>query len=266
VTARQAQTSQSSDDADLGRMLAKARRSGLFQSLDRVYGRFPQTTCDNCARCCFESPGLFFVEYLRLAGLVAKMPRNRRDALLRRAFQELLFSWIQPERQCLFLESGRCTIYESRPLACRLFGLVSPADRDRAEAEARLAARQEARRLGVFGIEVPEAVVTRSLVSCDRVRDAAGRPVRVDHDALAAEVAHLDEKLISREAVVREFCFRSLPERLGAAALGVEALDLLRVQMLRRAQRGEPIPDLLALVWRQARLPAALRGRGGARR
>jgi len=251
--------SRTSDHVALPRALAAARRQGLFARLTEVYGEFPETRCDNCARCCFESPGIFFVEYLFLLEALTGLPRPRREELLRRGVEELFFSWIEPARQCMFLEDGQCAIYARRPLACRLFGLVAPEERDRVEAEARLAARQEASRLRLLGIEAPAAVVERSLASCDRVRDLAGRPVRVDADALAARVAHLDQRLLAPTVVLNEFCFRSLPERLGAAALGADAVDPMRLQLLRRAQRGEPRPDLLDLVWARLRLPLPLR-------
>ena len=263
MTGQDSQPILSSDDTDLARMLRRARRAALFDSLSRIYAEFPETTCENCARCCFESPGVFFVEHLRLTDLLAGMPPQRRRTLLERAFGEAFFSWIEPDRQCIFLESSHCTVYNDRPLACRLFGLVPPEDRDHAEAQARLAARQEARRLQLFGIEIPEAVIQRSLASCERVRDKRGRPVRVDGDEIAARVARLDASLLPQEVVIQEFCFRSLPERVAAAALGSEAIEGMRVQLLRRAQRGEAVRDLIQLLLKQARLPAPLRGKKG---
>lgn len=230
--------------------LRTAERSGLFDSLARVYATFERTTCDSCARCCFESPGVFFVEHLRLVKLLDGMPQPQRQTLLRRAVGELFFSWIDPNRTCIFLDgANRCSIYEQRPLACRLFGFVAPSDRETAEVEARMSAREEARRLARLGITIPEEIVTRSLVSCDRVRDTQGRPVRhVDADDLAARVARLDEALLPREVVLREFCFRSLPDRLGAARLGAETVETMRIQLLRRAQNGERVEDLVREV------------------
>ncbi len=244
-------------------MARRARHRRLFESLRAIYAEFPSTTCENCARCCFESPGLFFVEYLYLLDLLAGLPSGRREELATRAFRELIFSWIEPDRDCLFLAGSRCTIYDRRPLACRLFGLVPAAERERAEAEARFAARQEARRLRRFGIEVPEAVIRRSLVSCDRVRDEEGRAVTADGESMAARVARLDAALLPRQVVLEEFCFRSLPERLGAAALELHAMDALRVQLLRRAQAGAPAGDLLSLLLAQVRLPWPFQAGGG---
>ena len=252
----------SSSEADAERMLGRASKAGLFDGLRRIYAGLPRTSCDNCARCCFESPGVFYVEYLSLLDTLAKMPGARRDELIRRAFRELFFSWIEPDRTCIFLESQRCTIYDQRPLACRLFGLVPAADRDAAEAQARLAAREEARRLSRFGIEVPEAVIRRALVSCDKVRNARGEAVTVNAEAIAARVAKLDTALISQQLVIEEFCFRSLPERLGAAAVGDDAVSALRLQLLRRAQAGELVTDLLELILAQAR-PVSPTGKRG---
>jgi Fe-S-cluster containining protein len=248
-----------SAEADESQLLRRARRQRLFDSLERIYFEFPDTVCENCARCCFESPGVFYVEYLAMLEALAEMPPPRRQEFIARAVRELFFSWVEPDRTCLFLESGRCAIYDRRPLACRLFGLVPAGDRAQAEAEARLAARQEARRLRHFGIEIPEEVVQRSLVSCDRVRDRKGGAVEVEGESLAARVARLDAALLPTEVIIEEFCFRSLPERLGASALGGETIEGLRVQLLRRAQAGESAQELVTRVVAQASLPSLLR-------
>ncbi len=247
-----------SADVDPARSKRRAKAQGLFESLARIYGELPKTMCDNCARCCFESPGVFYVEYLYLLELVGGCSAGRREDLVRRAFRELFFSWVEPEQTCIFLDSGRCTIYDRRPLACRLFGLIPAVEREHAEAEARLAARQEARRLQRFGIEVPQAVVRRSLASCDRVTDATGRPVTVEGESYAARVAKLDAALLPKQVVIEEFCFRSLPERLGAAAFGQEAVDAQRIQLLRRAQAGTSAAELVSHVLTHARLPRPL--------
>jgi len=233
---------------DLRRALRRARRRRLFDALEQVYAELPETTCGGCGRCCFESPGLFFVEYLRLV----EMLETQRQDVVTRALRELLFSWIEPERNCLFLdEARRCTIYEARPLACRLFGLSSPTDPDQAQEELRMAAEQEAEQLRRLGIEIPEATLERAVASCDRVRDTRGRRPIVDPDALADRVAELDAKLIPTEVVGQEYCFLSLPDRLGAAALGGDVVETLRIQVLRRAQRGESVEALVDLIARR---------------
>jgi Fe-S-cluster containining protein len=165
---------------------------------------------------------------------------------MRRAIGELFFAWIDPKRTCIFLESSRCTIYADRPLACRLFGFVAPADREAAEVAARIGARDEARRLARLGIAIPEEIVTRSLVSCDRVRDRHGRPVKhVNADELASRVAQMDSALLPREVVMQEFCFRSIPDRLGASWFGGAAVEAMRIEMLKRAQSGSTVEELI---------------------
>jgi Fe-S-cluster containining protein len=234
---------------DLARALRRAKRLRLFPALEQVYADLPETKCPGCARCCFESPGLFFVEHLRLRDLLAKWPAARREELETAAFRELLFSWVEPERNCLFLDADRrCSIYAHRPLACRLFGLSAPADPEQAQEELRLAAAEEAEQLRLLGLTVPAATLGRALASCDRVRTLRGRRPRVDPDAFAERVAELDARLLPEEVVRQEYCFLSLPDRLGAAALGGEVVETLRLQVLRRAQRGASVEALVTQV------------------
>lgn len=251
----------SSEALDWRRALPRAKRLHLFDALERVYAELPVTKCPGCGRCCFESPGLFFLEYLSLLDLISAWPKPRREELVTAACRELLFSWIEPERSCLFLdEARRCTIYERRPLTCRLFGLSAPEDPELAQEELRLSAEEEARQLRLLGVEIPEATLGRAVASCDRVRTLRGRRPRVDPDAFAERVAELDEQLLPRDLVRQEYCFLSLPDRLGAAALGSEVVETLRLQLLRRAQRGEAVEELVRQV-RAGAVRARLIGR-----
>ena len=259
-----------SETRDPARLLGKARRLDLFTGLDQLYAELPETRRGCCGRCCFESPGLFYVEYLRLLELLAARPAEEREALVGNALRELLFSWIEPTRTCLFLGGeGRCTIYDQRPLVCRLFGLTPPSDPERAEHEMHLAAAEEARELRRLGVRIPKATLVRARSHCRRVRSAHGRRPKTDADALADRAAALDSQLLPREVVLQEYCFVSLPDRLGnampvsdrlgASMLGGEVVEELRLQLLRRAQQGESVEQLLAEVLAQTQPPAILR-------
>jgi Fe-S-cluster containining protein len=253
---------QGTESINVGAATRRAHKLGLFDALARVYAELPETKCPRCARCCFESPGMFLVEHLRLAKIMAAMPRPRRHALGNAAWRELLFSWIEPERTCIFLDNARlCTIYAHRPLTCRIFGLFSPADPKQAQIELRLAAEQEARQLRLFGLEIPEATLGRAIASCCQVETTQGLRPKVDPDAIAERIADIDAELIPREVVMREYCFLSLPDRLGRAAFGDEAVETLRIQVLRRALRGEPLASLVDMVQQQTRRPAACAGK-----
>jgi len=241
---------------DSRRLLRKARRLNLFAALDGIYALFPETRCGRCGVCCYQTPGLFYIEYLRLFELVAKLQPEARVAVFHDALRDLLFAWIEPGRSCLFLgEDHRCCIYDLRPLTCRLFGLTNPADPEAAQRELHLAAEAEADRLSWLGVEMPDATLTRAVVACRRVRSLRGRRPRLDGDDLADQVAGLDRRLLPVEVVEREYCFQSFSDRLGAALFGDETVELLRLQLLRRAQRGEPVESLVAEVAQGLRWP-----------
>lgn len=65
------------EQANLRHAVRRAKRQKLFASLARIYASFPETECENCARCCFESPGIFFIEYLHLMEEIGGLPWAR---------------------------------------------------------------------------------------------------------------------------------------------------------------------------------------------
>src|SRR5574340_839633 len=203
--------------------------------------------------------GLFYVEYLAALERLSALPAEQQEAQVWAAFRELFFAWIEPERSCIFLDGqGRCSCYEHRPLTCRLFGLVPVPNLEQAQEELHLAAAEEARRLARRGVEIPRATLTRALAGCRQVRCRHGRRPALDQDELAERVAALDGGLLSREVVIREYCFQSFPDRLGAAVFGEGRIEGLRLRLVRRAQRGEPVEELLARVMKRAEVQSAL--------
>lgn len=105
----------------LEKSIHTAEKSGFFENLYRIYRTIPQGKCSGCGRCCMESVNTYYVEFLNIYQYFRE---NRRlyetlfPKILRYYFLELVES-----QDCPFLSKETiCSIYNYRPLNCRLFG------------------------------------------------------------------------------------------------------------------------------------------------
>jgi hypothetical protein len=71
-----------------------------------------------CRRCCHADLTLFGVEADRVAAALARLPTVTRQAAARRAERGEHCALLSPR-------SGRCLVYEERPIVCRAFGLAT---------------------------------------------------------------------------------------------------------------------------------------------
>jgi len=92
-----------------------------------VQGKVPATTCSHRNECCKAGcPNMYYSEYLRMSSAVKDMPRERRSAIMLDCLRRYLTPQVVDKpKPCLFLkEDGNCEVYSSRPLKCRLYGLI----------------------------------------------------------------------------------------------------------------------------------------------
>ena len=86
--------------------------------------RYPtQITCHaGCDGCCYQQFTVFPVEAYHLAQAVAALPPEARQHLLVRLQQADPWRMVDPPPPCVLLEHGRCSLYNHRPLICRIHG------------------------------------------------------------------------------------------------------------------------------------------------
>jgi Fe-S-cluster containining protein len=101
--------------------------------LAHVVTAHPMSCAVGCTACCHDNPrGVTGVEIERLGRVVDALPDNVR---IRAAFARLSAqrtdaeAWRRRREPCPLLDpSGRCRAYAARPLACRAFVAVTPAE------------------------------------------------------------------------------------------------------------------------------------------
>jgi Fe-S-cluster containining protein len=99
----------------------KARVDAFGQTIRQCYPT--QITCHaGCDGCCYQQFTVFAVEAHHLAQAVAALAPEARQRLLARLQQDDPWRIIATPTPCVLLEHGRCSLYEHRPLICRIHG------------------------------------------------------------------------------------------------------------------------------------------------
>lgn len=103
-------------------------------ALKIIYEEMPETTgCEQCPLknadnvhwCCREqSPSMYYVEFLYVWEQVQMWSKRRKMDVILSAIRNYLRN--RSEKGCIFFRDDKCTIYERRPFACRLYGITSP--------------------------------------------------------------------------------------------------------------------------------------------
>jgi len=86
--------------------------------------RYPtQITCHaGCDGCCYQQFTVFPVEAQHLAQAVTALAPEARQRLLARLQQADPWRVVDTPPPCALLEHGRCSLYDHRPLICRIHG------------------------------------------------------------------------------------------------------------------------------------------------
>ena len=154
--------------SDLDTAILKAKP--LFENLQRLYQRLPETDCQ-CEQpgvCCTFLPEMTWMEAVQWIRLIQEQPADARTKILRKFLTFYLTNPLRPAG-CPFLENGYCGIYESRPFACRAYGLWTPefgkvrTQKSRQDRKALLQMWQK------FGLELPPQAVEFEIDYCNQV-------------------------------------------------------------------------------------------------
>ena len=89
-----------------------------------IHQRYPtQITCHaGCDGCCYQQFTVFPLEAHHLAQAVTALSPEAQQHLLTRLQQADPWRLIDSPAPCVLLEDGRCSLYDYRPLICRIHG------------------------------------------------------------------------------------------------------------------------------------------------
>ncbi|MBF4693584.1 YkgJ family cysteine cluster protein [Fusibacter ferrireducens] len=148
----------------------------LWDQLNEIYNAVPSGTCQGCTNCCHESVNISMVEALHIVHRYYEMENGQieiPDPIEKNLLKYYFSEWVMP-RKCPFLnEAHLCSIYEARPLPCRIFGNRF---RDAFDQNLKRIQRQNKRVAKTLFTELqlklPQSVVNRTIEYCENYQRA----------------------------------------------------------------------------------------------
>lgn len=139
----------------------------VFNQLNHIYRSIPESICNGCTKCCMESVHASYVEFLNIYQYIEGNQLLKETILPK--LTQYYFTELVQKNACPFLnDQGRCSIYDVRPLTCRLFGHWNKKDFNE-----NIAVIQNENRMNALYFEekyklpLPKDVVSYSIKYCD---------------------------------------------------------------------------------------------------
>jgi Fe-S-cluster containining protein len=97
------------------------KENKIFFELHKIYDDVPKGNCKGCGNCCMESVGISLVEFLNIYNYLQKNNKLKSN-MINNIFDYYFLEYVQ-KLPCPFKdENNMCSIYEVRPLNCRIYG------------------------------------------------------------------------------------------------------------------------------------------------
>jgi len=158
----------------MAEVLQTAEAKKVRRRLEYAYEPIPSFACfDDCSACCFNSAETSMIEFANILDHMKTLPEEQLNKVIRKTVLYEFLHLVTLDHKCPFLEGGKCSVYEVRPLRCRFFGMY-PDDEYMEQKNDSLEANKELlKEYKEAGVELPEEVVTFDIEQCDAARQGA---------------------------------------------------------------------------------------------
>lgn len=201
--------------------LSYAQNQGLFQELNDLYSRLPETVCEKCATCCTVPPPGYLIEFLNVYKYIRDHLKDRQSRIIEDTIRFFFLELVDINIKCPFLDgSGNCRVYPVRPLSCRIFGLLS-------EKDSGLGGRRQLEKVAEkyrekHGVELPREIVDFELAYCDRVTLPGGKKKKISLDLvqdMGSRLEGLEGKIMPREVITEQYTFAPMATHLALSVI-----------------------------------------------
>lgn len=241
------------------KLLVELEEKKIKRRLDYVYGQLPgMPNCDRCNKCCFVSAEVYLVEYLNILSHIRTLPKKQQSQLLRGIVSHELLNLTTTEHNCPFLEADQCSIYEYRPIACRIFGFYPENEYKASKSDSLKKNRELAGEFkDVYGMELPKDVVDHDVDQCGYNVDDNGNRVfvsQIERSKLKKLLVEIEDELVGERISDRKGHSAAFTNWYMRSHLDDQQLSNIRVGAIRAYQDGRFDDTLLENIIKQYKL------------
>lgn len=215
----------------------------FFNKLNELYEGIQMGECKGCTSCCIESVNTFYIEFLNIYKYLQDKP-DLYQKLIPKVI-EYYFLELVENRSCPFLdEKGRCSIYEVRPLTCRLFGHLSEKEHNEnyknvldENRESRDYFKEE------YGIEIPEEIVNYKIEYCKEFK-VDKRVKKQDRQSMIDNIFVIESSFFMNELISEEFLGTGLVSWFAYIYFDLEEAGDYRLEIMREYDESRESPSL----------------------
>ena len=226
-----------------------AENNGVFDKLNKIYSTLPSGKCEGCAKCCMESVGTSLVEFLNIYRYFREKPE-----IYKRYMEKVLeyyFMEYRDKRSCPFLdEDNRCSIYEVRPLNCRIFGHW-----EKDEYNMNLDSIKEKNRdyrdlmKSRYGFEISEDVVEYRINYCEKFKPDTGRYLsREERLDFSDQIMILDSKIFATDTIDIDYRDRGIVEYFIDSMFNTETSYNIKIRMSQDWEKADTVLKRLKII------------------
>lgn len=150
------------------------KTKGYHEKLQKMYRKFPKTTCKSCGTCCNDSPITTYPEVLFALNYFEseeKFTPELKIQIYKDALSEYFYGLVSTKRKCPFLdESNLCMIHEVAPISCKRWGLQSEKDNKKDWQTDLQGNKLFQEYYAKLGIHIPDEVVNCKTPYCNNVK------------------------------------------------------------------------------------------------
>jgi len=213
-----------------------ARSKNFFNRIEKFYRKLPETECSGCGKCCYDTPVVYYIEFMYVFELFDTYEESTKINVLDAALSAFLYGLIDKTHKCAFLDdNNRCMIYSRSPISCKRWGLHSKEENENDWNND----FEHNKKIKDFykkeGIEISDEVINWRLPYCNNVI-ITNNPYRINesdfteyiHDLVKVERKYIDGKV--KEWTIIEYLIYCL--------MGIEMYNK-RIELVKKYQNGE---------------------------
>lgn len=237
----------------INQAIRTAENASYLEKLNKIYSTIPQGKCGGCTKCCMESVHTHFIEFLNIFHY---MQENRRlyEMLLPKIIRYYFLELVTKEH-CPFLnDQGMCSIYNYRPLVCRLFGHWT---QEEYEESYKNVLNENLQNMKLFKnkykILLPEEVVNYKILYCEDF-EVHKKMVKTQRQTMVDNIFTMESAFFMRGLITEEFLDTGLVSWFVYTIFEKEEAGEKRVAVIREYLEGGHSPTLDELLQKVQRL------------